>query len=142
MKQIFSFIFTLLCLSVVVTAQEHTHDHAEPCGIDIVSKQLYEQNPDAYLAAKEHSRQQIQKWIAENKNKPNQKKEGIITIPLVFHVVWSSNNPSSNISDEQIYSQIDALNRDFRKKKRLKRSTGNLSRQNCGYGNRVQIGRI
>lgn len=39
--------------------------------------------------------------------------EKIITIPVVVHVVY--NNPSQNISNEQIKSQIDVLNRDYRK---------------------------
>jgi hypothetical protein len=34
-----------------------------------------------------------------------------ITIPVVFHVVY--NNPNENISDAQIYSQIDVLNQVF-----------------------------
>lgn len=34
-----------------------------------------------------------------------------IEIPVVVHVVW--NTDEQNISDEQIYSQIEALNRDF-----------------------------
>ena len=34
-----------------------------------------------------------------------------ITIPVVVHVVF--NSPAQNISDEQIKSQIDALNRDY-----------------------------
>lgn len=37
----------------------------------------------------------------------------IIRIPVVVHVLY--NNERQNISDEQIQSQIDALNRDFRR---------------------------
>lgn len=37
---------------------------------------------------------------------------GIITIPVVVHVVY--NTSEQNISDDQIYSQIDVLNEDFR----------------------------
>lgn len=37
----------------------------------------------------------------------------IIRIPVVVHVLY--NNSAQNISDEQIKSQIDALNRDFRR---------------------------
>ena len=36
----------------------------------------------------------------------------VITIPVVVHIVY--NNPVENISDEQIISQIDILNQDFR----------------------------
>jgi len=35
----------------------------------------------------------------------------LVTIPVVVHVVY--NNEAENISDEQIYSQIDVLNEDF-----------------------------
>jgi hypothetical protein len=39
---------------------------------------------------------------------------GILTIPVVVHVVWKDDE--DNISNEQIQSQIDALNRDFQQK--------------------------
>ena len=39
---------------------------------------------------------------------------GVTTIPVVVHVLY--NTPNQNISDAQIQSQIDVLNRDFRKK--------------------------
>ena len=39
-------------------------------------------------------------------------QNGAIRIPVVVHVVF--NDPSENISDQQITSQIDALNRDYR----------------------------
>lgn len=37
---------------------------------------------------------------------------GVTLIPVVVHVVWSTQE--QNISDEQVRSQLDALNRDFR----------------------------
>jgi hypothetical protein len=40
-------------------------------------------------------------------------REGVTTIPVVVHVVWNSED--QNISDEQIATQIDVLNRDFRR---------------------------
>ncbi|MGB0930795.1 MAG: T9SS type A sorting domain-containing protein [Chitinophagales bacterium] len=113
MKNLFSFLVTVLCFSAFSTAQEHSHEHTVPCGIDAYSQQLYDQNPKEYLEAEAHSREQIKNWIATNKDRL-QKKAEIITIPIVFHVVWSSDSPNSNVSDEQIYSQIEALNRDFR----------------------------
>ncbi len=39
-------------------------------------------------------------------------ERSVITIPVVVHVVW--NKPEENIPDEQILSQIEVLNRDFR----------------------------
>jgi hypothetical protein len=38
--------------------------------------------------------------------------ETVVTIPVVVHVVW--NQPAQNVSDEQIASQIDVLDQDFR----------------------------
>jgi hypothetical protein len=40
------------------------------------------------------------------------RRVGVVTIPTVVHVVYG--NDDENISDEQIQSQIDALNRDYR----------------------------
>jgi hypothetical protein len=40
-------------------------------------------------------------------------RTGVIRIPVVVHVVW--NTETQNVSDEQIQSQIDVLNQDFRR---------------------------
>ncbi|TQN41736.1 pregnancy-associated plasma protein-A [Blastococcus colisei] len=37
---------------------------------------------------------------------------GVVRIPVVVHVVW--NTDAQNIPDEQVHSQIDVLNQDFR----------------------------
>ena len=56
----------------------------------------------------------IEKHTFMNSN-PNSKRsvEGVITIPVVIHVVY--NHSGENISDAQIQSQIDVLNEDFRR---------------------------
>ena len=46
-------------------------------------------------------------------NNPSRAVDGVITIPVVVHVVWNTN--AENISDAQIQSQIDVLNDDFRR---------------------------
>ena len=43
----------------------------------------------------------------------NERVDGVITIPVVVHVVW--NTSAENISNAQIQSQIDILNEDFRR---------------------------
>jgi len=53
-----------------------------------------------------------QNWIAQS---ASQRQVDVVTIPVVFHVVHSISNPASNISDAQLLSQLDALNRDFRR---------------------------
>ena len=47
------------------------------------------------------------RWI---KDKPLRSRSNM-TIPVVVHIVW--NKEEDNISDEQVHSQIAALNRDF-----------------------------
>lgn len=54
-----------------------------------------------------------QKWIEQN---GTQKSTGnVLTIPVVVHVVHTTGNPASNISEAQILSQIEVLNEDFRR---------------------------
>lgn len=60
----------------------------------------------------------MQNWISNNAAAMNSKT--LITIPVVIHVVYRTN--TGNISDAQIISQIDALNRDYR---RMNTDTGN-----------------
>jgi hypothetical protein len=37
----------------------------------------------------------------------------VVTIPVVFHIVWRASNAVENISDAQIISQMNALTKDF-----------------------------
>jgi len=41
-------------------------------------------------------------------------RTGLVTIPVVVHVVHNPADPSQNIGEEQIHSQIEVLNQDFR----------------------------
>lgn len=45
----------------------------------------------------------------------NERVTGVITIPVVVHVIYNSSKSQENISDAQINSQIAVLNEDFRK---------------------------
>ena len=66
---------------------------------------------DPYLFQKMQNQElQIQQWILNNSSKEN---TSIITIPVVVHIVYYNN--TENISDNQIFSQIDILNEDFRR---------------------------
>ncbi|HMG16010.1 MAG TPA: M43 family zinc metalloprotease [Saprospiraceae bacterium] len=51
--------------------------------------------------------------IPKIKNTSLIKPRSVLTIPIVFHIVWFDN--SDNISDERIQSQLDVLNTDYRK---------------------------
>jgi len=71
--------------------------------------ELYRKSHPESIKKSQILEQYIQKWIDENvKTKTN-----AITIPVVVHVVYKNN--LENISDAQIQSQIDVLNKDFRR---------------------------
>lgn len=53
-----------------------------------------------------------QAWIRHQESSVSERMP--ITIPVVVHVVWYWQDEVQNISDEQIFSQIEALNEDFR----------------------------
>jgi hypothetical protein len=102
-------ILLLFCLSAIllsVRAMAQSHK----CGtMPHLSKQLAK-NPGLAERFKK-SEMETQKWISANA-KSNRGGSQVITIPVVFHVIW--NDPIENISDNQIYSQLDILNEDFR----------------------------
>ena len=100
MKRIFSILF--LAATIIINAQER-------CSTTAHTKQLMDINPE-YAKARAKVNSQTEQWI---KDHPNHNEKTIITIPVVVHVVWKTN--THNISDAQIQSQIDALNKDYRR---------------------------
>lgn len=48
-----------------------------------------------------------------NKSSIKDKSDTVITIPVVFHILYK--NSTENISDAQVYSQLEVMNKDFRK---------------------------
>lgn len=79
----------------------------EKCGTMKALELMVETNPQAA--------KQLQKVesLTRNNQARQKKDREVITIPVIFHVVYTSNN--ENISDERLMSQIDVLNEDFRK---------------------------
>jgi hypothetical protein len=61
------------------------------------------------LQKMEEIERQIQEYA---RNNPDGGSRMVITIPVVFHVIW--NTASQNISDAQVMSQLTTLNQDFR----------------------------
>ena len=79
------------------------------CGTMQYHQQMLDEDP--YLFQKMQNQElQIQQWILNSSSKEN---TSIITIPVVVHIVYYNN--TENISDNQIFSQIDILNEDFRR---------------------------
>ncbi|HIG33231.1 MAG TPA: zinc metalloprotease [Flavobacteriales bacterium] len=96
------FILLLASLTLLSNAQNR-------CGTEAHTLELIEKYPE-YAIAKAKVNYQTEKWI---QNHPTNSQKTIITIPVVVHVVWNTN--SENISDAQIFSQIEVLNNDFRR---------------------------
>lgn len=100
MKHIYTFILCTL-FSFQLSAQRN-------CGtMDYLAHQLeiypeYQKNID-----------ELEKFTRNFVLENRELNGGIVTIPVVVHVVYS--NSTQNISDSQVNSQIDVLNDDFRR---------------------------
>ena len=79
------------------------------CGTIQYHQQMLDEDPSLFQKM-QNQELQIQQWILNNSNKEN---TSIVTIPVVVHVIYYNN--TENISDNQIFSQIDILNEDFRR---------------------------
>ena len=75
--------------------------------MDHLEQQL-QQNPKLRIRM-----QNIERHTREVINSSAKAVEGVITIPVVFHVVYDTE--AKNISDAQVQSQIDILYEDFRR---------------------------
>ncbi|MCS7077349.1 MAG: M43 family zinc metalloprotease [Bacteroidia bacterium] len=98
----------------VLSPDIHQHDHDAPptrrtCGTMDLHYRLLKTDPE-YAKNVAEIEQFTQDYI---KNAQNMKTGSIITIPVVFHVVYE--NATENISDTRLIEQIDILNQDFSK---------------------------
>lgn len=101
MRFIFFLVVILTMLSASIRAQTCVSQ-------DLLTLQLQQAGVAADRARIETF---TRKWITDYHNLGGARV--LVTIPVVVHVVWRT--PDENISDEQIVSQIEVLNQDFRK---------------------------
>ncbi len=105
MKTLFAIILTIACTQMS-WAQEK-------CG---TMKRYYDRVAKDPSLAEKHK--QIETFTANwIRNSANKSSRVVITIPVVVHVIHAGEavGTDANISDAQIYSQIDVLNLDFRR---------------------------
>jgi hypothetical protein len=95
----------ILGLASMISAQSQI---PEPCGTDSIHQYLLNTDPE-YARRRQKVNEKILDW---EKNNNEFLRGDVLTIPVVVHVLY--NDQSENISDAQIHSQIDALNRDYR----------------------------
>ena len=100
MKKTLTLLFGILILTL--NAQEK-------CGTELITQKMMNMYPQ-YKNAREKVNLETKKWIKEHQHNIS---KTIITIPVVVHVVWKTQQ--QNISDTQIQSQIDVLNKDYRR---------------------------
>jgi len=100
-------VFILVCL--IIFNVNKLKGQERNCGTMIYLEQQQKNNPTLVKKIKDNE-VKLQNWI---KNNANKNLGSIITIPVVVHVVYNNNN--ENISDQQVQSQIDILNEDFRR---------------------------
>jgi PKD repeat protein len=91
--------FLLLCTSLLLAASTL----AQHCGFDQVLQQQLQTNPKLQNRL-DHTDQMINGFVQSNDRSAN----GSFTIPTVVYVVH--NNGAENITDQQVQSQLDALN--------------------------------
>ncbi|MEQ8323388.1 MAG: M43 family zinc metalloprotease [Vicingaceae bacterium] len=92
-----------LFVGCVQFIEAQVHDQLS-CGSDL--RDAYFKNSDADYAER---RAEIEAHYA--KNETSQKASGIIQIPVVVHVIYRL--PEQNISEAQISSQINVINKDY-----------------------------
>lgn len=107
-------LFLIIALNFVVN-----NTTAQKCGSSLNMPLIQMENPELYnrlLQIETHTNAFINNTKLKSATASN-----MIRIPVVVHVLW--NNTSQNISDDQVLSQIEVLNEDFRRQNADKSNT-------------------
>ncbi len=96
----------IITISLVIFSNMTTFAQDRTCGTTDYTNNQIANNPELKLRL-EQQEVAIKNWLKNAK-----KDNSTITIPVIFHVLYNS-NASTNISDAQIYSQIEILNNDY-----------------------------
>ena len=106
MRRNIQLLLLIVLISLVGSADLFAQSHRN-CGTVHYKQIQLEKDPSLQL------RIENAESIAKEWRKKAKASNTIVSIPVVFHVLWSMN--AHNISDAQIYSQMDILNKDFRR---------------------------
>ena len=117
--KLFNRLFTLFCLVGATSLTVQAQQQPEKCGFNHAVEFLNQQNPNY----KQQINAAYQQWVIEANAKQIKNDKSIYVIPVVFHVVWNSNNSQENLDDSVLIEQINVLNEDFR---RLNADTSNM----------------
>lgn len=111
-------LFAFLLISFIGLGQGSTNtalilSTGRACGTEAYMEQLKQQNPAFDQLHKKIQTTVQQALKQQGQGQQLRQQAEVITIPVVFHVVYYT--ASENISDEQILSQLEILNNDFRR---------------------------
>ncbi|MEY5049013.1 MAG: hypothetical protein RLZZ175_2372 [Bacteroidota bacterium] len=110
MKKLFITISAITLLNVFAFAQREQESKPVRCVSHELLEKEYEQNPQL---RHEHNLHEFELQKRINANKHSRSNATIYYIPVVIHIVY--NTASQNVSDATIQSQLDVLNKDYRK---------------------------
>jgi PKD repeat protein len=104
MKKLILF-FTFISSAVISFGQQQDF---KTCGHTVVTRELWAKNPQLKV-----DYENMIKKLLKNSEKKIVNKTAIYTIPIVFHIIHEYG--SENITDAQVYDQVEILNNDFNK---------------------------
>ncbi|MEL6698688.1 MAG: M43 family zinc metalloprotease [Bacteroidota bacterium] len=117
MKRLLMLVWAGICLTHILPGQINQKERApiERCGTEVWENERQTLNPLL------ETREEFEQWLMVKKKEQqeaNRATSSIYTIPVIIHVVHDGEpiGTGFNISYEQIQSQIDVLNEDFRRK--------------------------
>lgn len=102
----------LLAFSACLVLSSIAFAQTERCGTDLMFNRAAARNP-FLLEARDNFRAMLREEMIEMRANRDGELEAVLVIPVVFHIIHL--NGPENISDEQIYNQMEILNRDYRK---------------------------
>jgi len=111
MKHFILLTFVALFLMIQPNFAQHSHNGHIRCGTMQYLEWQKQQDP-GLESRMEQLEKSMQEWIENNQYTLNA-KDLLLTIPVVVHVVY--NTSTQNIPDDQVFSQIDVLNEDYRR---------------------------
>jgi hypothetical protein len=82
------------------------------CATDAYTEVLKAKDP-AFEERQRAWQLEVQQALAQQGQGQNLRADMVINVPVVFHVVY--NDPSENVSEEALLSQLEVLNADFRR---------------------------
>jgi hypothetical protein len=120
LKTRFLSIFFFVCIAVQLKAQQ-SDTSIRRCATEERDEILFSRFPELQRS-RFQSESILEKYINDSKERLRVGDDEVIHIPVVVHVIHNQSNGriggvgNPNISDEQIKSQIEVLNEDYRKK--------------------------